>query len=297
MNQPVEALRHPWMPVFRPVEGYRGERCQGDPAEGLYLGSITYSDCGVWDVELRYYMSTAGKGPCTYHLFEISDYGSGLKHLGYMEGDAPDHITAGLALWEAMLTGRDPRFLDPKAIVPGPSFSSEQAKEMLERVETSHMRALHPEAFPDLREQMLSSAQNLLVRAETLVMDLLPAGDASEGEPQGLKTVGLLWEENLLKVRYLARMEPKRLVLVQDRSRMEHFTGNLPLFRPISHEVRDVAACPLDPDMSAMALAVLMLLKFRPDHRLQYLDGIDGLTERGVRLLLAAPGLLLESWN
>jgi len=160
MNQPVEALRHPWMPVFRPVEGYRGERCQGDPAEGLYLGSITYSDCGVWDVELRYYMSTAGKGPCTYHLFEISDYGSGLKHLGYMEGDAPDHITAGLALWEAMLTGRDPRFLNPKAIVPGPSFSSEQAKELLERVETSHMRALHPEAFPDLREQMLSSAQN-----------------------------------------------------------------------------------------------------------------------------------------
>lgn len=273
----------------------QGGTLPGRSCKGLYLGSITYSDCGVRDVELRYYMSTAGKGPCTYHLFEVSDYGSGLQHLGYVEGDAPDHITAGLALWEAMLTGRDPRFLNPKAIVPGPIFSSEQAKEMLERVETSHMRALHPESFPDLREQMLISAQSLLARAETLVMDLLPAVDASEAEPQGLKVVGLLWEEKLLKVRYLARMEPKRLVLVQDRSRMEHFTGNLPLFRPISHEVRDVAACPLDSDMSAMELAVFMLLKYRPDHRLRDLEGIDGLTERGMRLLLETPGLSPES--
>lgn len=289
MNQPAKAFSQPWVPVFRPVEGYRGKQCSGGPEIGLYLGSISYLDSCVWEVELRYHMAVAGEHPCTYHLFEISGYGPEVRHLGYMEGDAPDLATAGLTLWEGMLAGRDPRFLDPRTIVPSTLFSPEQAQAMLKRVGIAHQRIFHPELFPDLREQMLAAARGVLARAGALVMDRLPIGSASNVEPQGLKTVGLLWEESLLKVRYFVRTEPKRLVLVQDRSKMEHFGGNVPLFRPISHEVRDVATCDPGPDRPASALGVLMLLQFRPDPRLESLEGIDGLTEKGLRLLLGKP--------
>lgn len=289
MNKTVEVFRAPWLPVFHPTGGYGGEPCQGDLAEGHYLGSITYNDCGMWDAELNYHMSVAGEGPSVYHLFEIQDSCHGFSHLGYMEGDAPDLATAGLALLEALLMRRDPRFLDPRSFIPAPLFTPEQAQGMLERVELAHQRAFHPEQFPDLRAQMLTSAQALLAKAEALAMDRLPGESASGSAPQGLQRVGLLWEEPLLKVRYFVRREPARVVLVQDRSRMERLGGNVSFYRPVSHEVRDVAACDSGPDDTAEALGILLLLRFRPDHRLQSLEGINGLTEKGLRLLLAIP--------
>lgn len=277
MTQPPESA---WTPVFQPADGYMGETSASSPADTHFLGTLTCSDCGVINVELTTRMGVSGSGPSTYHLYEDN------RHLGSMVGDAPDLATAGLALWEAMLSGRDPRFLAPTAIEPGPLFTATQVQDLLARVDLLHTRAIFPERFPDLREAMMAAARPWLERAMALPLELLPEAEPSHDAPASLPFVGRIWEDSRLKVSYYLRREEYRAVLVQDRSPMQLMSWNCGIFRPLAHEVREVAACALEPEEADEALGALMLVHYRPDPRLRWLEGVPGPAEKGLSLLL-----------
>ena len=279
--------------LVEPTGGYMGDASVEPGEVSILLCEADSSDSGVMEVAEHFQLEILGEGPWVYRLHGSSEYGKS-SFLARVEWDRLDPLGGGLKLWSTWLKGRNPSFICPLRVGPGPFLEVPEVEEAFEEVKAEWDWIFHPRSYPERFLAVAAKWIPLLDAARALrgIVAYTPPR-AIEALPEDSTKIGAVEEppEGMDLSCYHYCVESDRILIFREYLHRKR-RGSMGLFFPYKKDYFAIGELALEASDEVARHAFLGFLRLRSEGRIRSVEFGEALSPNALDWIMGDEGIM-----